>query len=110
MNSSKASESAAAQNMRQHSFGLIVSRMRHSNFVQIMFASALRKKSVTQSPRRSLQISLVILGDGFYRGSGGVKWQLIFARQTANKFFVAISCGPAKFVIEMQHAQSNPQL
>src|ERR1700722_14890208 len=97
MNPAQSSKSTAPQNMR------------HSNIVQMMFARAFRKKSVTQSPRSRFQISFVTLRDGLYSGRSGIKRQLIFLRQPTNKFFVAVRRRPAKFVIEMQHAQRNPQ-
>src|ERR1700716_4206204 len=110
MNAAKACKSAAAQNVRQDSFGLIVRSVRNSNFVQVMFARALREKRVTQTSRGGLQVGFITLGDSFYGGCRGIKRQLMLARQGGNEFFVGVRRPAAKFMIEMQDAKRNPEI
>jgi hypothetical protein len=110
MNAAKSGESAAAQNVRQDSFGLIVGSMRDSDSVQSMFARALRQKSITEPARRRLQISFITFGDISYRGGREVKRQFMFARQGGDKFFVVVSRSATKFVIEMQDAKGNAEV
>src|ERR1700693_925299 len=110
MNAPEAGQTAAAQNMRQNSFGLIVSGVRDRDFIQVMLASASSEKRITQAPRGGLQISSVAFGDRLYCGGRGVKRQFMFARQSGDKFFICLGSAPAKFVIEMQNAERNAEI
>src|ERR1700730_9727680 len=101
MNAAKPGESAATQNVRQDRFGLIVGGMRDSDLVQMMFAGALREKSVAETPRGSLQIGFVIFGDGLYGAACRVKRQFIFVRQSADNSFIRVGRRATKFMIEM---------
>ena len=104
-------KSAAAQNVRQYGFSLIVGGVRDSNFVQAMFAGGVREKSVTETPRGGLQIGFFSFGDSLLRRLSRNKTAIyVCAPKRQTNFSSTSAAASAKFVIEMQNAEGNAEV
>jgi hypothetical protein len=109
MNAGQAREARAAHQMSQHSFGLIVGRVRDGRVRHAALRDHFIEKLVAQPASGVLEIPAFAARDGAHVFSSHFARHAVCRCQLFNKILVRRCVGASKLVIEVQDHQSNPE-